>query len=143
VRVITAGADTTLSLRLAAGSTTATFDLPDAVENVILDPDERVIWQAGTLGEMYQLDVVYPNPAQDDRATLRFRLDTPAVVAVAIYDARGALVHRADLTLSPSGDYATYTWDCRREGARVASGVYWATLEVGGQRSVRKFTVLH
>jgi aminopeptidase N len=142
VRVITDGPDTTLHVRLAAGSTTTTFDLPGAIENVLLDPDRRVIWQAGTLGELNQLQVVYPNPAQDDRATLRFRLDAPARVVVAIYDARGALVHRDDVTVAPDGDYGIYAWNCRRDGARVASGVYWATVEIAGERSVRKFTVL-
>jgi len=143
VRVITAGPDTTVHVRLSAARATATIDLPDAVENVSLDPDRWVLWQAGALGEVNRLQVVYPNPARDDRATLRFRLAAPTRVQVAIYDARGALVHRADLdSVTPAGEYAQYSWDCHRDGARVASGVYWATVEIAGERSVRKFTVL-
>ncbi len=143
VRVITAGPDTTVHVRLAAASTTLTFDLPGAVENVILDPEAWVLWRGGTLGEVNRLQVVYPNPTRADLATLRFRLAAPTPVVVAIYDARGALVHRADLgTVTPTGEYELYSWDCRREGARVASGVYWATVEIAGERSVRKFTVL-
>ncbi len=143
VRVITAGPDTTVHVRLAAATATATIDLPGAVENVILDPETWVLWQGATLGEVNTLQVVYPNPARNDEANLRFRLAAPTRVVVAIYDARGAVVHHADLgTVTPAGEYAQYRWDCHREGARVASGVYWATVEIAGERSVRKFTIL-
>jgi hypothetical protein len=143
LRVITAGSDTTVNVSLAAAQATATIDLAGAVENVILDPDRWVLWQAGALGEVNRLQVVYPNPARYDRATLRFRLDSPSAVTVAIYDARGTLVHRADLGIvAPAGEYAEYSWNCHRDGARTASGVYWATVEIAGERSVRKFTIL-
>ena len=36
-----------------------------------------------------------------------------------------------------------YTWNVRTVGgARVPSGVYWATLEIAGERHVSKFSVI-
>ena len=68
-----------------------------------------------------------PNPFTRS-TTLRFSLSEPARVTLRVYDVRGALVRTlvdADL---PSGPHAA-AWDGRESnGARAASGVYYARL---------------
>ena len=63
----------------------------------------------------------------------------------AFYDARGRLVDHRDLgVVDPDAGFNELVWEARGPGGRrVPSGVYWAALEIDGERSVRKFTLLN
>jgi aminopeptidase N len=116
----------------------------DQLRQVLLDPEGWLFADLETTGvEPPGLVNVYPNPARDDWAVFAYRLEAIADVEVAVYDVRGRLVHARDLgRVTPVADGNEYAWDCTGPGGgRVASGVYWAAIEVDGRRSVRKFTV--
>ena len=85
----------------------------------------------------------YPNPCWES-TTLSFALpeSRSSAIELKIYDARGRLVR--DLVDSPSigGDQAI-RWDGRDEqGHRVAAGIYFARLRVGGDVSRSPIVVL-
>jgi hypothetical protein len=69
-------------------------------------------------------------------------------VTLRIYDVRGREVYRRDLgVVTPPADPdepAEFGWNLAElNGGRVASGVYWATVEIDGNTTVGKFTVVH
>jgi len=82
-----------------------------------------------------------PNPMQDGCA-LRFGLPRPSQVTLAIYDQQGRRVR----TLAGGGHSAgehTARWDGRDgHGRPVASGLYFATLEVEGRRLTQRFVTV-
>ncbi len=143
IRVATAQGPRDVSLRLAGAAAAATFEFESAVSGAELDPDRWLLWTPlgeGLLAE--GLQSAFPNPSRGGWIVLRYWLETARPGRLAILDARGATVFARDL---PSGQAGLNEvgWDVRdARGARVASGVYWATLELGGRRSVRKFTVV-
>ncbi len=111
-----------------------------------LDPDPSVLWNASAgSGVSEGLFMAYPNPALDNYVYLRYRLAGTAPVVVRIMNARGLEVARRDLgQVSPEVGFNEYVWDLKdNRGAMVASGVYWATMEISGVRSVTKITVIH
>ena len=59
-------------------------------------------------------------------------------------DAMGRQVFQHDLgTVNPVSGGNEYGWNVRTGGgARVASGIYWAALEIDGRRYVSKFSVV-
>jgi len=78
-----------------------------------------------------------PNPAN---ATSTFRFDLPrdANVQLNIYDVAGRRVRELDRGVRRAGDHAV-TWDLRDAGGRaVASGLYFARLDVEGHAVTRK-----
>ncbi len=79
---------------------------------------------------------VYPNPAQD-RAIVRYWLGDDADVHIKIFDLAGNLVRETDGP-GTGGAYNEWTWEC----ATVASGVYFAHLEVVSKSSGRHETAL-
>ena len=81
----------------------------------------------------------------DNYVYLRYRLSAAAQVVVRILDARGREVTQRDLGLViPEVGFNEYVWNHRdNHGAMVAAGVYWATMEIDGSRSVIKITVVH
>lgn len=137
-------------VHLTDRTTTVTVLLPDperTLHLVKLDPDGWVFARY-SLGDdpSSRLRRVYPNPAQDGWVVLEYQIqEVSAPVVVEVFDARGRLMHGADFPYVDSlvsGN--TYIWDCRGpDGGRVASGVYWASVTVGGRRTVKQFTVVH
>ena len=73
-----------------------------------------------------------------------YTLNLPSRVQVRVMDAMGRQVYHHDLgTVDPQSEGNEYGWDVRTvAGARVPSGIYWATLEIAGQRHVQKFSVV-
>ncbi len=86
----------------------------------------------------------YPNPARDGYVTLRYRLEASRNVIFRVFDARGREVCYRDISDLPvQPDFNEYGWNLSdNTGHPVAGGVYWVTLEIEGERSVRKVTVL-
>ena len=85
-----------------------------------------------------------PNPA---RGRVFLRLDVPVErqgpAEVAIYNAAGRRVRTLFAGTVEAGSYAL-VWDGRDgRGRTVGSGVYFARMEVGPERSVHRIVVLH
>jgi hypothetical protein len=140
----TAGA-TTRRIPLAARSTTVEFEYPAAITKVELDPEQWVLWNEFTPGPGPQgLTRIYPNPSAGNYVVFGYRLVQPARVEVRVMDAMGRQVFHHDLgTVHPIAEGNEYGWNVRTVGgARVPGGVYWAALEIGGQRYVSKFSVV-
>ncbi len=86
-------------------------------------------------GKAVDLFPAFPQPANPE-LWLPYQLHAEAEVVIHIYDVRGTLVKRLELGVKPAGDYLTKAsaayWNGRNdEGERVASGVYFYTLETG------------
>ncbi len=88
----------------------------------------------------------YPNPFNPE-TWIPYQLATPAEVTVTIYAANGAVVRTLALGHQRAGSYdsrsrAAY-WDGRNEvGERVASGVYFYTLQAGDFAATRKMLIV-
>ena len=76
-------------------------------------------------------------------AVLRFALPAPSHVRVAIYDLAGREVRLLTDGPHEAGEF-TERWNGSDEsGASVASGVYFAKLQVSGQQFVRRIAITH
>ncbi len=88
----------------------------------------------------------YPNPFNPE-TWIPYQLAHPAEVKVSIYAANGSLVRMLDLGHRAPGVYqnkhrAAY-WDGHNAaGERVASGVYFYTVEAGAFRATRKMLIV-
>jgi len=145
VVVTTASGPVTHLVPLNTAQTTTVLEADGPITNLQLDPDSWVLWDAsGTTGPGQGLVTAYPNPSVDGYVQLSFRLDFPANITLEIFDARGALVTVQDLGwVSPESSGNEAVWDQEDQSGRpVAAGTYWARLDIGGQYSVTKFTVL-
>jgi hypothetical protein len=136
------------------------FHVPSVEEHfVVFSGDERHgltargdfkvrLWIDDTVGVPDNADVASvslsrpsPNPLSRT-TTLAFSIAERGLVALAVYDARGALVRRIVNEALPPGSHER-AWDGRNdEGCPVASGVYFARLEAEGATDERKVVVL-
>ena len=83
----------------------------------------------------------YPNPFNPS-TTLVYEVPSGGDVMLAIYDVRGALVRTLAYGNKPAGQHIA-RWDGRDgRGRAVASGVYFARLEVGRATVTHKVTLL-
>jgi PKD repeat protein len=88
----------------------------------------------------------YPNPFNPD-TWLPFQLAQDASVAISIYNANGQLIRNILLGRKEAGVYTTKDkaahWDGRNSfGEKVASGVYYYTIQVGNFTATRKMVIL-
>ena len=84
----------------------------------------------------------FPTPFQG-RGTLRFRLDSPAAVEIAVYDLRGARVAELDRSARGAG-WHSVDWDGNAaDGRRLPAGVYFVRADLGDHVESRKITLLH
>ena len=142
----TSSAVESFSIHLSGRTATAVFELSAPLESVELDPEASVLWNpSGTSGQTLGLFEAYPNPSIDHYVYLRYRLEETSAVLVRIYDARGREVAHRDLgQVDPYPGFNEYVWDEKdNDGALVAAGIYWATMEIRGARSVIKIAVIH
>jgi hypothetical protein len=85
---------------------------------------------------------IIPNPVHND-ARVRFRLEEPSFVNLAIYDIAGRLVWKRDLSVRQPGVHQV-AWDgCDAHGRSVANGVYFLRVNSGKRQSSAKIVVLH
>jgi hypothetical protein len=88
----------------------------------------------------------YPNPFNPE-TWIPFKLAQDSPVSITIYNAGGNLVRTISLGNQNAGVYTTKDraayWDGRDNlGEKVASGVYFYTLEAGNFRATKKMTIL-
>ncbi|MDH4337037.1 MAG: T9SS type A sorting domain-containing protein [Candidatus Krumholzibacteria bacterium] len=83
----------------------------------------------------------FPNPF-NPATTIRYQLDQPLNVRLAVYDARGRLVRVLVDGREAAGQHDT-AWNGRdASGAGAASGVYFARLEVNRRSDTRRMVLL-
>jgi hypothetical protein len=83
-----------------------------------------------------------PNPTGGE-STLSFSLAQDASVRYSVYDLRGHRVRQVDLGRMPAGRFEA-RWDTRDDGGRqVATGVYFVSLDLGGERlGAKRLTIV-
>ncbi|MFC1712669.1 NPCBM/NEW2 domain-containing protein [Candidatus Poribacteria bacterium] len=87
----------------------------------------------------------FPNPFNPE-TWIPYQLSEDSEVTVRIYSATGQLIRKIDLGYREAGSYVTRDaaayWDGKSEaGERVASGVYFYSIQAGGYGATRKMTV--
>jgi hypothetical protein len=86
---------------------------------------------------------VHPMPARAG-VTLEYRLREAARVEIDILDASGRRVRMLEPGSERAAGDHRIRWDGRRpDGARAASGLYFARLRVAGATWVRRLVVVH
>lgn len=89
----------------------------------------------------YKLWQNYPNPFNGP-TNIRYHLSQEAPVTIRIYNPLGQLVKTLVEEEQPPGEYSV-SWDAKDgQGQKVASGVYFCSLETGDFREVCKMTLL-
>ncbi|MEN8006755.1 MAG: M1 family aminopeptidase [Candidatus Krumholzibacteriota bacterium] len=135
----------TRRIPLNTRSTSVDLQFSSPVTGAELDPERWVIWNEFTPAPTPQgLTRIYPNPSNGGYVVFGYKITSPTHVQVRVMDVMGRQVYHHDLGtvyVDPEGN--EYAWDVRTvAGARAPSGIYWATLEIGGQRHVEKFSVV-
>ncbi len=119
---------------------------------VSIDELDRILQKWGypsvfkLLGFENQLLQNFPNPFNPD-TWLPYQLAQDAPVTIYIYNAKGLLICTLHLGYQPAGRYMTKDnaayWDGRCSlGEKVASGVYYYTLQAGEFSATRKMVIL-
>ena len=96
--------------------------------------------------QILQLEPNFPNPFAL-RTTITYGLHRPAHVQLIVYDMLGREVHRTVASPKPPGRYS-HQWNAiNPQGQRLASGVYFLTVEANDhenvlQRESRTITIL-
>ena len=88
----------------------------------------------------------FPNPFNPE-TWIPYQLSEPTEVSIQIYDVSGRLVRSLDLGWQPTGSYMTPSsaayWDGRNAvGERVASGIYFYTLQTADFAATRRMVIL-
>ena len=98
----------------------------------------NVVWlrQAQKTSE-FTLEQNYPNPFNPS-TTIAYTLAKPAGVRVMIYDVAGRLINVLVNEFQDAGRH-TATWNAREHrGSSLASGLYFARVDAGGQVAIKK-----
>jgi hypothetical protein len=100
----------------------------------LASPD-TVVWRT-------ELRPNYPNPFNPE-TWIPFALAHPSEVTLRLYDVSGRLVRRLRLGYREAGAYTSRSdaahWDGRNDaGEAVASGMYYAEIQAGGDRDMRR-----
>ena len=88
----------------------------------------------------------FPNPFNPE-TWIPYQLNKSTEVKISIYDISGRLVRSLDLGWQPTGSYMTPSsaayWDGRNAvGERVASGIYFYTLQTSDFAATRRMVIL-
>ncbi len=143
--VTTSSGSTTRRIPLNSSANTVELEFSAPVTEVVLDPERWVIWNEFVPGPAPQgLSNIYPNPSAGGYVVFAYHLSGPAHVQVRVMNAMGGQIVHHDLgTVQPTSEENEYAWDVRTgRGERAPSGIYWAAVEIDGQRHVGKFSVV-
>ena len=133
--------------------------LLDNLENIVSGPFRRQVEIADIrkaylslpliVGDVHPADTVlaqnFPNPFNPE-TWIPYQLAAPSEITVQIHDLSGRLVRTLDIGFKPTGFYTTRSmsayWDGRNNtGERVASGVYFYTLQTKDFAATRKMLI--
>ena len=103
-------------------------------------------WGEGAVHPVVSVHAPYPNPFNSG-VWIPFSLAWDAPVRVRIYGVTGQLLRALEPVSRSAGNYwrpeDAVLWDgCDQEGAHVASGVYFCTVEMHGTRVTQKVVLL-
>ena len=134
--------------------------LYDEHGNIVSGPFQRTVSTADirnaflnlqlTVGDVRPKDTIlaqnYPNPFNPE-TWIPYQLSESAEVSIHIHNVAGHLVRTLDLGLKPTGAYMTPStaayWDGKNTaGERVASGVYFYTLQTADFAATRRMVIL-
>ena len=134
--------------------------LYDERGNIVSGPFQRTVSTADirnaflnlqlTVGDVRPKDTIlaqnYPNPFNPE-TWIPYQLSKPAEVSIHIHNVAGHLVRTLDLGLKPIGSYMTPStaayWDGKNAaGERVASGIYFYTLQTADFAATRRMVIL-
>ncbi|MHC4639342.1 MAG: M1 family metallopeptidase [Planctomycetota bacterium] len=141
--------DTTVWLSTA--SQTYTFLMPFEPQQLVLDPNDRVLMETESnsleiqeqpiIADRFRLESNYPNPF-NSTTTLRFELPAATEVVLNIYDLSGReIVRLIDRNLEAG--YHQYIWNARdAHGRELPTGIYIARMMVQGSTKSIKIMLL-
>ena len=134
--------------------------LYDERGNIVSGPFQRTVSTADirnaflnlqlTVGDVRPKDTIlaqnYPNPFNPE-TWIPYQLSKSAEVSIHIHNVAGHLVRTLDLGLKPTGAYMTPStaayWDGKNAaGERVASGIYFYTLQTADFAATRRMVIL-
>ncbi len=134
--------------------------LYDERGNIVSGPFQRTVSTADirnaflnlqlNVGDVQPKDTIlaqnYPNPFNPE-TWIPYQLSKPAEVSIHIHNVAGHLVRTLDLGLKPTGSYMTPAsaayWDGKNSvGERVASGIYFYTLQTANFAATRRMVIL-
>ncbi len=134
--------------------------LYDERGNIVSGPFQRTVSTADirnaflnlqlSVGDVRPKDTIlaqnYPNPFNPE-TWIPYQLSKSAEVSIHIHNVAGHLVRTLDLGLKPTGSYMTPStaayWDGKNSvGERVASGVYFFTLQTADFAATRRMVIL-
>ena len=134
--------------------------LYDERGNIVSGPFQRTVSTADirnaflnlqlTVGDVRPKDTIlaqnYPNPFNPE-TWIPYQLSKSAEVSIHIHNVAGHLVRTLDLGLKPIGSYMTPStaayWDGKNAaGERVASGIYFYTLQTTDFAATRRMVIL-
>jgi len=111
----------------------------------VLEQLKQLIWRQPLPGHTTLLQN-YPNPFNPE-TWIPFQLAQNAPVTISIYNAEGQMIHTIPLGNKKAGMYATKEksayWDGKdRFGGKVASGVYYYTIQAGEFAATKKMVII-
>ena len=134
--------------------------LYDEHGNIVSGPFQRTVSTADirnaflnlqlNVGDVQPKDTIlaqnYPNPFNPE-TWIPYQLSEAAEVSIHIHNVAGHLVRTLDLGLKPTGAYMTPAtaayWDGKNSvGERVASGIYFYTLQTANFAATRRMVIL-
>jgi aminopeptidase N len=136
---------------LSTASQTYTFLMPFEPQQLVLDPNDRVLMETESnsleiqeqpiIADRFRLESNYPNPF-NSTTTLRFELPAATEVVLNIYDLSGReIVRLIDRNLEAG--YHQYIWNARdAHGRELPTGIYIARMMVQGSTKSIKIMLL-
>ncbi|TSA24931.1 T9SS C-terminal target domain-containing protein [bacterium] len=142
------GAIGTIGFTLRSGAAADTISafltglvICDANANYLDVSAERLVWNRREDQESrpatFTLEQNYPNPFNPS-TTISYKLDKPANVRLVVYDVAGRLINTLLSQVQNEGRYSVQWNASDNRGTKLASGMYFARLQVDGQVAIKK-----
>ncbi len=115
---------------------------PDMIKNAVIDVQMKL---GDIIPEKSALLQNYPNPFNPE-TWIPFHLEDASPVSIRIYNASGQLIRTIDLGYRDAGIYVSRSkaayWDGKNEaGEKVASGIYFYSINAGKFSATRKMVI--